>query len=328
MPTKPQVIALEEHYLDPEVSRHFTGLDAVPLPGAGGDDRRPTVARRLYDVDELRLKEMDEAGVDFQVLSHAAPSLQKFDAETAMRLAQGVNDRLAATVKAHPDRFAAFAALPSADPKGAADELERTVTRLGFKGAMIHGLTNGLFIDDQRFWPIFERAAALDVPLYMHPSIPDPRVVEVYYKDYVEKFPTILRAAWGFTVETATQGVRLVLSGVFDKYPGLKIILGHLGEGLPLYLWRINMGFARDGRGSTWFRDAFTEHFWVTTSGFFSDPALLHCIQEIGIDRVLFSIDYPFVDNPPGTAWAERLPMSADDKEKILSGNAKRLLKL
>ena len=120
-----------------------------------------------------------------------------------------------------------------------------------------------------------------------------------------------------------------MLSGVFEKYPGLKIILGHLGEGLPFYLWRINMGFARDGRGfATWFRDVFTEHFWVTTSGFFSDAALLHCIQEIGIDRVLFSVDYPFVDNPPGTAWAERLPLAADDKAKILSGNAKRLLKL
>jgi len=262
------------------------------------------------------------------VLSHAAPSLQKLDAETSVRLAKGVNDRLHQTVQAHPDRFAAFAAIPTPDPKGAADELERTVTKLGFKGAMIHGLTNGLFIDDERFWPIFERAAALDVPLYMHPSIPDPRVIDVYYKDYVEKFPTILRAAWGFTVETATQGVRLVLSGVFEKYPGLKIILGHLGEGLPLYLWRVNMGFARDGRGATWFRDAFTEHFWVTTSGFFSDPALLHCIQEIGIDRVLFSVDYPFVDNPPGTSWAERLPVSAADKAKILNGNAKRLLKL
>jgi len=328
MPTKPLVIALEEHYLDPEVARHFVGLDAVPPPGAGGDERRPTVARRLYDLDELRLKEMDEAGIDIQVLSHAAPSLQKFDADTAVRLAQGVNDRLYQTVQRHPDRYAAFAALPTANPAAAADELERAVTRLGFKGAMIHGLTNGLFIDDERFWPIFERAAALDVPLYMHPSTPDPRVVEVYYKDYVAKFPTILRAAWGFTVETATQGVRLVLSGAFEKYPRLKIILGHLGEGLPLYLWRINMGFARDGRGPTWFRDAFTEHFWVTTSGFFSDPALLHCIQEIGLDRVLFSVDYPFVENPPGTAWAERLPVSAADKAKILSGNAKALLKL
>lgn len=326
MPTKLQVIALEEHYLDPEVAAQFRGLNAVPSRGSGGEAGIPRLYQRLYDLGELRLKEMDEAGIDIQVLSHAAPSLQQVDGESAVRLARAANDRLHATVRAHPGRFAAFAALPTADPKAAADELERTVATLGFKGAMIHGLTNGLFIDDPRFWPIFERAAALDVPLYLHPSIPDPRVIEVYYKDYVERFPTILRAAWGFTVETATQGVRLVLSGVFDKYPGLKIILGHLGEGLPLYLWRINMGFARDGRGPTWFRDAFTEHFYVTTSGFFSDPALVHCVQEIGIDRVLFSVDYPFVDNPPGTSWAERIPFSAEDKAKILNGNARRLL--
>jgi 2,3-dihydroxybenzoate decarboxylase len=325
MPTKTQVIALEEHYLDPEVAAQFRGMNAVPARNSAGIRQ---LHQRLYDVADLRIREMDEAGIDVQVLSHAAPSLQQVDAETAPGLARAANDRLHETVQAHPDRFAAFAALPTAAPKAAAEELERTVTKLGFKGAMIHGLTDGLFIDDPRFWPIFERAAALDVPLYMHPSIPDPRVIEVYYKDYVEKFPTILRAAWGFTVETATQGVRLVLSGVFDKYPGLKIILGHLGEGIPLYLWRINMGFARDGRGPSWFRDAFTEHFWVTTSGFFSDPALIHCVQEIGIDRVLFSVDYPFVENPPGTSWAGRIPFSADDKAKILNGNAKRLLKL
>ena len=133
---------------------------------------------------------------------------------------------------AHPDRFAAFAALPTADPK-AADELERTVGRLGFKGAMVNGLTNGVFLDDKRFWPIFERAQTLDVPLYMHLAIPHPAVIDAYYKDYVEKHPGILRAGWCFTVETATQGIRLVLSGVFDAYPRLKIIIGHLGEGLP-----------------------------------------------------------------------------------------------
>ena len=166
-----------------------------------------------------------------------------------MRLARGANDRLYETVRAHPDRFAAFAAIPTPDPKAAADELERTVTKLGFKGALVNGLTNGLFLDDKRFWPIFERAQALDVPLYMHPSIPHPAVIEAYYKDYVAQYPSLLRAAWGFTVETATQGVRLVLSGVFDAYPGLKIILGHLGEGLPFYLWRISMGLARDGQG-------------------------------------------------------------------------------
>jgi predicted TIM-barrel fold metal-dependent hydrolase len=319
MPAKPYVVALEEHYFDPEVKKHFEGLDSR---------HAARVLERLDDVGALRLREMDEAGIDLQVLSHANPGLQKLDAETAVRLAVGANDRLYATVRAHPDRFAGFAAIPTPNPKAAADELERTVTKLGFKGALVNGLTNGVFFDDKRFWPIFERAAALDVPIYLHPSIPHPAVIEAYYKDYVEQYPSLLRAAWGFTVETATQGVRMVLSGVFDKYPGLKIIMGHLGEGLPFYLWRISMGLGRDGHTGKTFRDTFCEHFYITTAGFFSDPALLCCMMEMGIDRILFSVDYPFVDNMPGAEWIKTLPLSAEDQTKLLSGNAKQLLKL
>ncbi len=319
MATKPQVIALEEHYFDAEVRTHVSGLDAT---------NAPRIVERLDDLGALRLKEMDENGIDIQVLSHANPSLQKLDAGTAVPLARRVNDRLHEAVQRHPDRFAAFAALPTADPKAAADELERTVTRLGFKGAMIHGLTNGVFHDDKRFWPIYERAQALDVPLYMHPGIPQPAIIETYYKEYIQQYPNILRAAWGFTVETATQAIRMILGGVFEAHPQLKIILGHLGEGLPFYLWRINMGLTRDGAGPTWFRDTFSEHFWITTSGFFSDPALICCMMEMGIDRILFSIDYPFVDNQPGAKWLETLPLSGEDKEKLLNGNVKRLLKM
>jgi predicted TIM-barrel fold metal-dependent hydrolase len=319
MAKQPYIIALEEHYLDAEVKQHYTGTDA---------QHAPRVTERLDDVGQGRIAEMDAAGIDLQVLSHANPGMQKMDGQTAVRLARGANDRLFETVRAHPDRFAAFAAIPTPDPKAAADELERAVTRLGFKGALVNGLTNGIFLDDKRFWPIFERAAALDVPLYMHPAIPHPAVVEAYYKDYVEQYPSLLRAAWGFTVETATQGVRLVLSGVFDAYPNLKIIIGHLGEGLPFLLWRINMGFERDRHSARSFRDVFCEHFYVTTSGFFSDPALLHCMMEIGIDHIMFSVDYPFVDNAPGAEWTQTLPLSPEDKEKLLNGNARRLLKL
>ena len=222
MANKPTVIALEEHYLDPEV-KQFGG------PGAG-----PEIVRRLDDLGALRLKEMDEAGIDFQVLSHSIPGLQSVDAATGVPLARRVNDRLHEAVQRHPDRFAAFAALPTADPRAAADELERTITRLGFKGAMINGMTAGVFHDDERFWPIYERAQALDVPIYIHPALPHPSVIEAYYKDYVQKHPGILRAAWGFTVETATQGIRFVLSGVFDAYPGLKIIPRPFGRGTPI----------------------------------------------------------------------------------------------
>jgi len=172
MAAKSYVIALEEHYQDAEVK----GL-------GGGPGASPDIVERLDDLGALRLREMDESGVDLQVLSHSIPGLQGVDAATGVPLARRVNDRLYETVRSHPDRFAGFAALPTADPKAAADELERTVTRLGFKGAMINGLTDRVFHDDQRFWPIYERAAALDVPIYIHPALPQPAVIETYYKD-------------------------------------------------------------------------------------------------------------------------------------------------
>jgi 2,3-dihydroxybenzoate decarboxylase len=284
----------------------------------------------LGDLGALRLKEMDEAGIDIQVLSHGAPSVQKMDPETSVALSKRANDRLYEACRAHPTRFAAFSVCPTPDPKAAADELERTVTEYGFKGAMIHGLTNGVFHDDKRFWPIYERAQALDVPIYIHPAYPHPAVVELYYKDYLKDYPTLASAGWGFTVETATQGIRMVLSGVFHAYPKLQIILGHLGEGLPFYLWRINQALSRavNKGASNSFRDVFCAHFHITTSGFFSDPALQCCITELGIDRIMFSIDYPFVENPPGADWIEALTLNATDKAKILSGNAQRLLKM
>jgi 2,3-dihydroxybenzoate decarboxylase len=317
---RPQVIAIEEHYWDPNISATFPPLD--PMRGA------PSNRERLHDLGELRLREMDEAGIDIQVLSHGAPAAQWLDAETSVRLARAANDRLFETVQERPDRFAAFATLPTPDPKAAADELERTVSQYGFKGAMVHCTTNRVFFDDKRFWPIFERAQALDVPLYVHPAEPHPAVVDVYYRDYIEKYPGFLTAGWGFTVETATQAIRLVLSGVFDAYPGVKIILGHLGEAIPFSLWRINQSLSRVGNSSIAFRDYFCEHFYITTSGFFSTPALTCCIMEMGTDRILFSIDYPFVANPPGTKWINDLQLNPEDKLKILNGNAKRLLKM
>jgi predicted TIM-barrel fold metal-dependent hydrolase len=317
---KCQVIAIEEHYWDPELTRHFTGPEA----GRGND-----TDKRLYDFADLRIKEMDEAGVDIQVLSHGAPSAQKLPADIAAQVTRGVNDRLAQQIAKNPGRFAGFAALPTADPKAAADELERAVTKLGFKGAMVHGMSNGEFLDLPKFWPIYERAEKLDVPIYFHPSLPDPRVTDIYYKDYAKDFPLVVRPAWGYTVETATQAIRLVLSGVFDKYPKLKVILGHFGETIPFLLWRIDSSLKRPGQKQLDFRSIFTSNFWLTTSGFFSDPALLCCVMEMGVDRILFSIDWPFVeDNKPAVQWLSRIPLSDEDKAKIASGNVKRLLRM
>ena len=324
---KPRIVAIEEHYWDREVAATF-----APRP------RDSCVIDRMYDYGELRIQEMDEAGIDFQVISHGGPATQRGDPEAMVKLARAANDRLREIVRAHPDRFAAFGCLPTPDPAAAANELERCVTQLEFKGAMVHGLTNGVFFDDKRFWPIFERAQALDVPLYMHPAEPDPAVVEVYLKDYLKDFPNLLTAGWGFTMETATQGIRLVLSGVFDAYPDVKIILGHLGESLPFLLWRIDDSLSREttrtrsqlgNRAASFsFRDYFCKHFWVTTSGNFSTPALLCCVMELGIDRIIFSVDYPYAENTQGTEWMTTVPLCADDKAKILSGNVEQLLRL
>jgi predicted TIM-barrel fold metal-dependent hydrolase len=317
---KAKVIALEEHYFDPEVTRHFQA--------SGPEARLPELRNRLLDVGEQRIREMDEAGIDVQVLSHAAPATQRMEAETAVPVARGANDRLHEIVRASMGRFEGFAALPTADPKAAADELERAVGRLGFKGAMIHGLAEGQFVDGKRFWPIFARAEQLDVPIYLHPAVPHPQVMDAYYKDYAQDFPTVIRAAWGYTVETATQAIRLVLSGVFEAHPNLKIILGHLGETLPFLVWRVDHALARPGQKSISFRDIFCNNFYITTSGNFSDPALLCCVMEMGVDRILFAVDYPFVSNPPGTRWMENVPLADADKAKILSGNAQKLLRL
>jgi 2,3-dihydroxybenzoate decarboxylase len=314
-----QSIAIEEHYWDPELAAHFSGVEA------GRGDK---TEQRIRDLNGLRLAEMDEAGIDMQILSHGPPGLQKLPADIAVALAKRINERLAVHVSAHPQRFAALAMLPTSDPAAAADELERTVVELGFKGAMIHGMAEGKFVDGKEFWPIFARAEKLDVPIYLHPALPHPAVTDAYFKEYVADFPLVVRPAWGYTVETATQAIRLILSGVFEAHPRLKIILGHLGETLPFMLWRIDESLKRPGQKPVNFRDVFCNNFWITTSGFFSTPALMCCMMEMGIDRILFAVDWPYVDNAKAMNWIRDVPLSYEDKAKILSGNVRKLLRL
>jgi 2,3-dihydroxybenzoate decarboxylase len=314
-----QVVALEEHYWDRELVATYPKAEQFGPP---------ELHARLYDLGDQRIKEMDEAGVDYQIISHGAPSTQNLAGTEGVALARRVNDRLAAACRAHPTRLGGFAALPTADPNAAADELARSVEQLGFKGAMVSVMANGEFLDHQRYWPIFARAEALDVPIYLHPASPHASVTDIYYRDYLKDYPMLTRAAWGYAVETGTQAVRLVLSGLFDKHPRLKLILGHLGETMPFWLWRIDSALARPGQKSVRFREIFSRHFWITTSGFFSTPALQCCMMELGIDRILFSIDWPFVMNPPGVRWLEGVPISDEDKIKLASGNAKRLMRV
>jgi 2,3-dihydroxybenzoate decarboxylase len=323
MVSKPNcpVIAIEEHYWDPELTKHFTGSEAP---------RGAEIEKWLNDFGDIRVKQMDEAGIDMQVLSHGSPSVQKLPADIAVSVTRTANDRLAERIAANPKRFAGFAAVPTtASAKEAADELERAVTKLGMKGAMLHGLSNGEFLDLPKFWPIYERAEALDVPIYFHPSTPHPRVTEAYYQDYAKDFPLLARPAWGYTVEAATQAIRLVLSDVFETHPKLKVILGHLGETLPFLSWRVDSALRRPGGKQLDFRGIFSRNFWITTSGFFADAPLQCCMTEMGADHILFAVDWPFVaDNKPGVDWLFRTPLSDVDRVKIASGNAKRLLRL
>jgi predicted TIM-barrel fold metal-dependent hydrolase len=243
-------------------------------------------------------------------------------------LTRRVNDRLAEACARYPTRFAGFAALPTPRPEEAALELQRCVQDLGFKGAMIHGMTNGVFHDDKRFWPIFAMAEKLDVPIYLHPAVPHPEVMKVYYDDYAREFPTVIRPAWGFTVETATQAIRLILSRVFETHPGLKFVLGHFGETLPFLLWRINQALQRPGQDALSFRETFCKHFYVTTSGHFSTPALVCTMMEMGMDRIMFAVDYPYVVNADAMKWIDTLQISGEDRAKMLGGTAQKLFRL
>jgi 2,3-dihydroxybenzoate decarboxylase len=309
------LIAIEEHFWTPELRELRTA--AINRSGAH--------LERLDDLGALRLREMDEAGIDMQVLSETAPAAQVFEPEQAIRLARSSNDFLHAAIGAHPDRFAGFAALPTPDPKAAADELERAVTKLGFKGAMIMGLSRGeRFLDEKPFWPIFERAQALDVPIYLHPSTPHSAVNAVYYKG----FPGLAGPALGFGNEVATQAVRLVLGGVLDAYPQLKIIVGHLGEGLPFLQWRIDRSLTRDAKLPRTFTDYMRQHFWITTSGAFSNAALTCSIAEMGIEKVIFSVDWPYVSNVKGREFLDAAPITDQQRRMIASENVRKLLKL
>jgi 2,3-dihydroxybenzoate decarboxylase len=312
-----KVVVLEEHFEVPELSDGGHGRSGVYTGGVN------EVAEMLADVGARRIEAMDAAGIDLQILSHTAPAGQNLDPETSVRLTRSANDMLHRTVSAKPDRFAGFAVLPTPDPAAAVKELERGVTELGFVGAMIHGLTHGEFIDAKKYWPIFALAEELDVPIYIHPAPPHPAVMDAYYKEY----PIMARAGWGFGVEAGTQAIRLVLSGLFDAYPKLKIIIGHLGEGLPYSLWRCDEILSR-ALTKRRFREYFCEHFYITTSGNFSHPALLCAVMEMGADRILFSVDYPFADNVEGRHFVDTAPLSREDKDKILSHNATKLLRL
>lgn len=323
-----RTIAIEEHFLADGFravmqSTAAQGADA----NAGYLEERQA---RLVDLGTLRLQAMDASGIDLQVISHTFVDVGALPGEEGRQLAQQANDQLAAAIAAHPDRFAGLATLPMAEPGQAAEELERAVHSLGLKGAMINGTTNGRFLDDPVFLPVLEEAVALQVPLYVHPGVPPAAVREVYYAGFDPAVNFVLStAAWGWHSEVGIHVLRLILAGVFDRLPTLRIIIGHMGEMLPFMLARIHNTLTPVARKlQRPIPEYVVSNMFITTSGFFTDPPLLLALQVMGADRILFAVDYPYSANEQGRAFLDHASISPADKEKISHLNAERLLKL
>jgi gamma-resorcylate decarboxylase len=323
----PGKIALEEHFAIEETLMDSAGF--VP------QDHWLELKSRLLDLQDKRLRLMDQHGVEMMVLSLNAPAIQAIaDPRRANELARRANDVLAAEVAKRPDRFRAFAALPMQEPDLATRELERCVTELDFKGALVNGFSQAgdpnivLYYDLPQYWAFWQAVERLDVPFYLHPRNPLPDGARIY-----DGHPWLLGPTWAFGQETAVHALRLIGSGLFDAYPGLKVILGHLGEGLPYAMWRIDHHNAwvkapRRYKAKKKIASYFHANFFLTTSGNFRTQTLISAILEIGADRLLFSIDWPFENIDHATDWFDAASISEDDRLKIGRLNALRLLKL
>ncbi len=317
-------IAIEEHFLTPD----FFPPD-VNLSGP----RLREIHRRLRDVDEERLEGMDENGIEFALLSLNSPGIQsELDPAEAVRKAKLANDQLYRIIERFPNRYGGFAAVAMQDPHAAASELSRCVHEFGFKGVMIHGysnrdsITTGEYLDEPQFLPFWERAEELGTPVYLHPRGPLPSQLRIY-----DGHPELMAAVWAFTVETGTHALRIIMSGLFDRFPKLQLILGHLGETLPFAVGRIDYCM-RQGRGgielSKSVAEYLAENCYFTTAGNFSTVALLSTILSVGSDRVMFSVDYPWASMEDAAKWFDTVPLSGPDRTKIARDNARRLFRL
>ncbi|GAB4042011.1 amidohydrolase family protein [Spirosoma jeollabukense] len=328
-----RVIALEEHISFSELTSRIPEA-AITARGWPATDspNSPTkrVGSQLAEVGEKRLKTMDEAGITVQVLSVSGAGADLLDAGQGPILARDYNDALARRIAAYPNRFAGFAHLPMSNPEAAADELERTVTDLHFCGAMINGLTQNQFLDHPRFAPLLERAERLAVPLYLHPGVPPEAIQAVYYDGLAPALSTQLgMAGFGWHAETAIHVLRLVLSGTFERFHNLQLIIGHMGETLPVMMARCDLIFSQEMTHlPRTISQTLQQQVYITTSGIFTQPPLLAALATFGVDRILFSVDYPFSANEQGRAFLNSINLPPTDVEKIAHGNADRLLKL
>lgn len=283
----------------------------------------------LVDGEEIRLAEMDGAGISIQVLTLAGPGCELFEPSEGVEVARKSNDEIAALVKKHPDRFVGMAALAPQDPDKAADELERSVKGLDFRGVKINShVLGGEYLDDEKYWVIFERAEQLDVPVYIHPRLPAPAMI----KPYADYGWGLAGPGLGFAAETLLHAYRLIYSGLFDKYPRLKIMMGHMGEGLPFWMFRMDRPWKSRSLGKAPTKrkpsDYAKTNFVVTTSGMFDLVPILCGYMALGADKIVFATDYPFEKSSEAATFIKKLPICDGDREKICHGNAENLLKL
>lgn len=326
------MITLEEHFtaphlvgrIDPAVVRRRGFAPRRVLPGAVNP------MELAAEIGERRLALMDEAGITLQVLSNTGPGPDLLPGAEGVALAAAMNDYLAEKVAAHPARFAGFAVLPMASPEACAAELTRCVRTLGFKGALINGTTEGRFLDHPAYADLLAEAVALDVPIYIHPHLAPEAVREAYFGGLEPGAGRVLEAAgWGWHSETAIQVLRLVLAGTLDRHPKLKLIIGHMGEMLPMMLARADDVFRADiDHLRRPIGQQVLEQVWITTSGIFTEPPFLAALLTFGIDRIMYSVDYPYASNMKGKAFLDRITLAPADREKLVRGNAEALLGL
>jgi 5-carboxyvanillate decarboxylase len=293
--------------------------------------RARTIAERLANLDDRRIGDMDAAGIDVQLLSLTSPGVQVFDTDTARALAVDANDQLAAAIARHPARYAGLAAVAPQDPAHAAREIDRGMRKLGFKGVIINSHTNGEYLDDPKFWPIFEAAEALDAPIYLHPNTPSRALIGPMLERGLDV------AIFGFQVETSLHALSLIVAGVFDRFPKLTLVLGHLGEGLPYWMPRIDHmhgASVGSGRYANWKilerrpSDYMRENMYVTTSGMPWPPTIAYAQTVLGKDRVMYAMDYPYQYFAEEVAASDSIAGSDDDRRAFFQTNAERVFKL
>ena len=314
------------------LEEHFITRDFLKATGAYGSRTPPQLQQmqpKLLDLGAGRLAAMDGAGISVQVLSLAALGVDQLNASDGTHVMAGVNDELHAAIQAHPDRFAGFAALALQDPPAAAGELDRCVRQLGFKGPLIDGTIDGKFLDAPEFLPFWEAAASLNVPVYLHPAPPPEPVASAYFSGLPGETGHLLSiAGWGWHAETGLHILRLIVTGLFDRFPGLQVIIGHMGEGVPYALARSSHILSHAAHLRQPVADYFRTNVHVTTSGYFTRPPFECCREVVGLDRMMYSVDYPFSPNTSGRDFLAALSLDEADLQLLTHENAEKLLNL